>query len=61
LGIGAVWTAAYPLKERMAHIEETLQLPKHIKPLCIISLGYPLAENSPKDKFDATRIRYDKW
>ncbi|MDR2562679.1 MAG: nitroreductase family protein [Prevotellaceae bacterium] len=61
IGIGAVWTAAYPYEDRMAVISEILELPENIKALAVIPMGYPTEENKAKDKFDETRIHLDRW
>ncbi|MDR0694488.1 MAG: nitroreductase family protein [Prevotellaceae bacterium] len=61
MGIGAVWTAVYPYDDRAAIVSEQFQLPEHIKVLAVIPLGYPVGKNTPKDKFDATRIHNNKW
>ena len=44
LGLGGVWTAAYPYAERMEAVRSNLALPEGILPLCVIPIGYP-AEN----------------
>jgi nitroreductase len=61
MGIGAVWTAVYPYDDRAAIVTEQFQLPENIKVLAVIPLGYPVGKNTPKDKFDAARIHYNKW
>jgi nitroreductase len=61
MGIGAVWTAVYPYPDREAVVNEAFQLPENIRTLAIIPLGYPRGNHSPKDKFDETRIHYEKW
>jgi nitroreductase len=61
LGLGAVWTAAYPYEERMDIVAKYTGLPSHIKPLAVIPLGYPDGEFQPKDKYDSSKIHYDKW
>ena len=61
MGIGAVWTAVYPYADRESVVNEALQLPENIRALAIIPLGYPSGTQTPKDKFDETRIRYNKW
>ncbi|HCO68629.1 MAG TPA: nitroreductase family protein [Dysgonomonas sp.] len=60
-GLGAVWTAAYPYTERMQIVVENTNMPAHILPLAVVPVGYPEGEHTPKDKFDASRIRYNKW
>lgn len=61
MGLGAVWTAAYPYEDRMSPVSETLELPLNIKPLCVIPIGYPRTESKPKDKFKAEKIHYNKF
>lgn len=41
LGLGAVWTAVYPLKELMDFVRKELGIPSHVIPLNIIPLGHP--------------------
>ena len=59
IGLGAVWTAAYPYEDRMEVVTRYLELPSNILPLVVIPMGYPSGENSPKDKFDESRIHYN--
>jgi nitroreductase len=61
MGLGAVWLAVYPYDDREAVVNETFQLPDNIRALTIVSLGYPLGNHSPKDKFDETKIHHNTW
>lgn len=61
LDLGAVWTAAYPYEERMKAVRECLQLPSQVKPLCVIPVGYPDGVFHPKNKWDESRVHYNKW
>lgn len=61
LGLGAVWTAAYPYADRMEVVAASTGLPGHILPLCVIPIGYPAKEQQPKDKFDSTRIHLNRY
>lgn len=61
LGLGAVWTAAYPYPERMEPVASLLGLPDNIKPLNVIPIGYPAGDAQPKDKYDPAKIHYNKW
>ncbi len=60
-GLGAVWLGFYPLKDRMAIVTKTLNLPPEIIPLCVISIGRPTGAEKPKDKFDAKKIHLQDW
>lgn len=61
MGLGGVWTAAFPYPDRMKIIQETLKLPDNILPLTIIPIGYPEGQEKPKDKFNAKQIHYNKF
>ncbi len=61
MGLGAVWTAAYPYEDRMEVVSRYLGLPEHIAPLCVIPFGYPTAAEAAKDKYDPSRIHTDTF
>lgn len=61
MGLGAVWSGMYPLKERMAHVRKVLGMPESVIPLNVIAVGYPTGEEKPKDKFDGQRVHWGKW
>ncbi len=61
LGLGAVWTATYPYPDRMRIVADQLALPDRIKSLCVIPVGYPAGETSPKDKWSEDCIHQNKW
>lgn len=61
LGLGAVWTATYPYEDRMEAAKKYTGLPDHIASLCVIPVGYPAAPQTPKDKWDASKVHTDKW
>ena len=61
LGLGAVWTATYPYEDRMKVVTDVLNTPSYVKSLCVIPVGYPMGEQTAKDKWDETRIHYNKW
>lgn len=61
LGLGAVWTASYPYPERMDPVKAALGLPAQVVPYCAVALGYPDKEYKPKDKWDPSRIHFEKW
>ena len=61
LGLGAVWTAAYPDADRCKAISDALGLPSTVKPLCVVPIGHPVGENQPRDKWKPENIHYGKW
>ena len=61
LGLGAIWTAGWPVAERVAHLRRILQIPASHMPLNVIPVGYA-AENPPsKNKWKPERIHRDGW
>ena len=61
IGLGAVWTACYPMPDRMAPTIAALGLPDNVKPFAIVPVGYPAGDDQPKDKWKPENIHYDKW
>ena len=61
IGLGAVWTAAYPYEDRMNGIIDALGLPDDVKPYCVVPVGYPGGDEQPKDKWKPENIHYDRW
>ena len=60
-GLGAVWTAVYPMEDRVAGMRKLLNLPEHIIPLSLVPIGYPASLPAAADRFNAARIRRDRW
>ncbi len=61
MNLGAVWTGVHPYPERIEAVKQTLQLPEHIVPLCVVPIGHPKGNAQPKDKFNADNVRYNGW
>mgnify|MGYP000185424315 CR=1 FL=1 len=63
LGLGAVWLGVAPAEDRMDYIRNIFGLSKKLKPFCVIPVGYPAEgqENKFIDRFDPTRVHYDKY
>lgn len=61
MDLGAVWTAAYPYRDRMEIVTSNVSMPSQILPLVVIPIGYPEGAQSVKDKYDEKRIHTNKW
>ena len=61
MGLGAVWTAAYPYEDRMEVVRKYTNLPENILPLCVIPFGYPATKEQPKQKYDEKKIHYNQY
>ena len=42
-------------------MRELFGLPETIVPFAIVPLGHPAEQPAPADRFDATRIHYERW
>ncbi|MFH0895074.1 MAG: nitroreductase family protein [Bacteroidota bacterium] len=61
LGLGAVWLGVFPREERIKAMKDFFELPAHIHPLSLISIGYPAEKIEMPDRFKKERIRFEKW
>lgn len=61
IGLGTVWMGVYPQKERYKLLGELLNLPANIKAFGMIAVGHPAEHPSPKDKWDADKVHFEKW
>lgn len=59
MGLGAVWTGAYPSEERCISINKVLSLSDNLVPLNMIVVGYPAEQPQPKQKFKEENISYN--
>ncbi len=60
VGLGAVWTGVYPIQERMDGVKKALALPDNLVPLSVVPVGYPATEQAPKDKWDASKVYFNR-
>lgn len=56
LGLGAVWTAVYPVAERVNTVLSILELPEYLVPLNVVPIGYSGEAGRPKDKWDPDKV-----
>ena len=61
LGLGAVWCGIYPREERVRAIAELLNLPENIVPVGLVVVGHKDENKEPNDRYDDTKVHYDKW
>ncbi len=61
MGLGTVWTALYPTKDRYQGMQQLLGLPKHIIPLNTIAIGYPKDKATPKNKWKEDNVSYNGY
>ena len=61
LGLGAVWTAVYPVAERVAAVRKLLGIPAHVTPLNLIPLGVPAVKPAAADKYQPGLVHKNRW
>jgi len=61
LGLGAIWTAAYPYPDRMKSVSSILNIPSDVIPLNVIPIGYPTGEDVQKKKYNPEKIHRERW
>lgn len=61
LGLGAVWLGVYPRQERQSSIRGVIDLPDHVHPFSLISVGHPAEDKGMPDRFNEERIRWNEW
>ena len=62
LGLGAVWTAAYPAEDRVHTVRTILDIPETAIPLNVIPIGYPEQINEEdKSRYNENMIHHDRW
>lgn len=61
LGLGAVWLGVHPREERKSEMRRIFDLPNHIQPLSLISVGVPNEEKDTPERFKQERIHYNNW
>jgi len=60
LGLGAVWTCAYPALDLSEPIARKLNLPSNLIPMAMVVIGYPAENPEPKDKWKPENVTYVK-
>lgn len=61
LGLGAVWLGVYPREDRVAAIENALNIPETIVPLNLVSIGHPAEDKEPRTQYDKARVHREHW
>lgn len=61
LGLGAVWLGVHPSEALIEGTRKLFNVPDHVTPLGIISLGYPEESKSPRENYNPERVHRNKW
>ncbi len=62
-GLGACWMGVERFTERDLYLKDLFKLPEGINAFGVVAIGYPAKENANKftDRFDETRVHYNKY
>jgi nitroreductase len=61
LGLGAVWVGIHPNDDREAHLRKVLAIPKGIRVLCLVPVGYPAESKPPRTQYRESKVHYEGW
>lgn len=61
LGLGACWVGVYPRQNRIDALHKLFELPEHVVPFAVISVGFPAEERRRPERFLKDRIRKESW
>jgi nitroreductase len=60
-GLGAVWTGAHPMPDRVTGLKKLFGLPENVIPLGLVVIGHPAKTASQKDRYQEERVHHNKW
>lgn len=62
LGLGAVYTGVYPMKDKMKNFQDLLDLPKNVLPIGLIVMGHPKMDiKKVESRFNKKAVHHDRW
>ncbi|SCY55731.1 nitroreductase family protein [Alkaliphilus peptidifermentans] len=61
VGIGAVWCGLHTGTKDSKSLTEIFELPTKIVPIAIVALGYPEEDKGAVERFDFSKVHYEKW
>ena len=61
MGLGAVWLGVHPHETLIDGTKKLFNIPDHVTPLCILSLGYPEETKPPRENYNPERVHKNKW
>jgi nitroreductase len=61
LGLGTVWLGTYPIRLIMSTVSKIVGLPRLMKPLAVIYVGYPAEEKEARTQYEERRVHWQKY
>ncbi len=59
--LGTVWCGVYPVPARVDTIHELLKLPETIVPIGLVVLGHSAEDRQIQDRYDESKVHWNKW
>lgn len=60
-GLGGVWLGIAPHKDKMNIVSKILDIPDNVLPFSIIALGYSPYELEERNKYEESKVHYNKY
>lgn len=62
-GLGTVWMGMYPRVDSINKLAEILNIPEGYSAFSLVAVGYPTKDNTNRfvDRFNESKIHYEKW
>ena len=57
-GLGGVWLAVAPVKERMEKVDAALGIGEELHAYALVPFGYPAEDRPQEDRYDESRVHY---
>jgi nitroreductase len=61
LGLGAVWCGVTTGSDVTGYLKDKLPLPQSVVPISLVALGYPAEERKSDERFETSKIHFEKW
>ena len=61
LGLGSVWIGTYPDEVRINGLKKHFNMPDHITPFAVIAIGYSEDKHKFVDRYDNSKVHYNKY
>lgn len=59
-GLGGTWLSCWPYQYKVDYLRELFHLPDHLIPYAVISVGYKLEEKPFDDRWDESKVHWEK-
>ena len=56
LDLGAVWVGIYPRVPRESSVRQVLNIPERWRVLCLVPVGHPAENKSPRTRYEANKV-----